>query len=159
MASLHRYKVQMTLLQTLFTPLLHPLHKQCLCGVASTIKILVGYVKYEFNEECGLFEFSMYRKYLISALQPSYSSFLADILDRDGKGTFGVEIQQPSALYETGSKDNRMKTIRSIAAIYGFSMSSASSVLVQLSRLLNHHAFTSLGKVEGEGRPRIVRLA
>lgn len=102
----------------------------------------------------------MYRKYLISALQPRYSSYLADILDRNGKGTFGVEIQQPSALYETGSKNNRMKTILSIPAISGFSMSSASSILVQLSRLLNHHTFTSLSKVVGEGRLRkLVRLA
>lgn len=69
-------------------------------------------------------------------------------------------IQKPSAFYETGSKSNRTKTILPIAAISGFSMSSASSVLVQLSRLLNHHAFTSLSKVEGEGRPRkVVRLA
>lgn len=60
----------------------------------------------------------MYRKYLISALQPRYSSFLGDILDRNGKGTFGMGIQQPSPLYETGSKSNRMKTILSIAAIF-----------------------------------------
>lgn len=102
----------------------------------------------------------MYRKYLISALQPRYSSGLADILDRNGKGTFGVGIQQPSALYETGSKSNRMKTILSIAAISSFSMLSASSVPVQLSRLLNQYAFTSLSKVVGERRPRkAVRLA
>lgn len=102
----------------------------------------------------------MYRKYLISALQLGYSSVIADILDRNGKGTFGVGIQQPSAWYETGSKNNRMKTILSIAAISVFSMLSASSVLNQLSRFLNHYAFISLSKVEGDGRQRkVVRLA
>lgn len=92
MASLHRYKVQMTLLQTLFTPVLHPLHNQCLCGVTSTIKILVGYVEYEFNGECGLLSSVMYRKYLISALQPRYSSVLADIPDRNGKGNLNHHV-------------------------------------------------------------------